>query len=396
MDATILQEKAKQAQKLLGECDLDCWMTFVRETGDHPDPGADLVVGANMTWLSAFLFTRDFPPIAIIGRHDVATLRQLGVFPEIQQYDQSIRPLLRDVLARTDPQRIGLNYSLDDTTADGLTLGMWLLLQDLLKGTPYLERMRSAAGLLAKLRGRKTPTEVSHIQAAIATTEDIVAKVSQFLKVGQSELEIADFIHAEFRSRGVEPAWGWEGCPIVNTGPHSESGHTRPSATLRIEPGHLVHIDLGVKHEGYCSDMQRMWYVLQPGEAQPPENVLQGFNTVVQAIEAAAAMLKPGVFGFEVDAVARRIVTSAGYPEYKHGLGHGLGRATHDGGTMLGPRWEKYGKTPEGIVEAGNVFTIEPSLTTEAGAVGLEEDVLVTETGCTFLSSFQRELILLR
>src|SRR5437867_3204590 len=137
MDATLLQEKAKQAHELLGECDLDCWMTFVRESGDHPDPGADLVVGADMTWLSAFLCTPDFPPIAIVGRLDVATVRQLGVFAEIHQYDQSIRTPLRDVLARLDPQRIGLNYSLDDTTADGLTHGMWLLLQDLLKGTAY-------------------------------------------------------------------------------------------------------------------------------------------------------------------------------------------------------------------------------------------------------------------
>jgi Xaa-Pro aminopeptidase len=67
----------------------------------------------------------------------------------------------------------------------------------------------------------------------------------------------------------------------------------------------------------------------------------------------------------------------------------------HDGGTMLGPRWEKYGKTPEGIVEPGNVFTLELGVPTDAGYIGLEEDVLVTEQGCSFLSSFQRELMLI-
>jgi Xaa-Pro aminopeptidase len=116
---------------------------------------------------------------------------------------------------------------------------------------------------------------------------------------------------------------------------------------------------------------------------------------VIQAIEAAAAALKPGVQGYEIDTIAREVVVDAGYEEYKHALGHGLGRACHDGGTLLGPRWERYGKTPEGVVEAGNVFTLELGVATEAGYVGVEEDVLVTESGCEFLSSFQRELMLI-
>ena len=66
-----------------------------------------------------------------------------------------------------------------------------------------------------------------------------------------------------------------------------------------------------------------------------------------------------------------------------------------DGGAQLGPRWERYGATPEGLVEAGNVFTLELGIQTEAGYVGLEEDVLVTEDGCVFLSPFQRQLMVI-
>ena len=84
-----------------------------------------------------------------------------------------------------------------------------------------------------------------------------------------------------------------------------------------------------------------------------------------------------------------------GYPEFKHGLGHGLGRAVHDGGTMLGPRWPCYGRNAEAVVEAGNVFTLELGVMTGCGMVGLEEDVLVTAGGCEFLSSRQRELVLI-
>lgn len=52
------------------------------------------------------------------------------------------------------------------------------------------------------------------------------------------------------------------------------------------------------------------------------------------------------------------------------------------------------GRNPEAEVEAGNVFTLELGVPTDAGIVGLEEDVLVTATGCEFLSPRQRELFL--
>lgn len=80
---------------------------------------------------------------------------------------------------------------------------------------------------------------------------------------------------------------------------------------------------------------------------------------MVRAIEAGAATLRPGVKGFEVDAAARKVVVEAGYPEFKHGLGHGLGWAVHDGGTLLGPRWPCCGRNTEAVVEAANVFTLE-------------------------------------
>src|SRR5581483_7123615 len=125
-----------------------------------------------------------------------------------------------------------------------------------------------------------------------------------------------------------------------------------------------------------------------------PPSVQQAFDLVVRAIQAGAAALRPSVRGHEVDAAARRVIVEAGYPEFKHGLGHGLGRAVHDGGTGLGPRWPCYGQTVEGIVETGNIFTLELGVATEAGFIGLEEDVLVTADECEFLSSFQRELML--
>ena len=73
-----------------------------------------------------------------------------------------------------------------------------------------------------------------------------------------------------------------------------------------------------------------------------------------------------------------------------------MGRHAHDGGTLLGPAWERYGNAPQGTVEAGNVFTLELGVPTKQyGAVSLEEDVVVVDGGCRFLSNPQTELICL-
>jgi Xaa-Pro aminopeptidase len=391
----LLHEKADQAQALLQEVGLDCWLTFARETGIHPDPGMDLVVGADVVRNSAFLLSSTGQRIAIAAHFDTANLRATGVFTEVVGYDEDVRGPLLDALRRLDPGRIGLNYSVDDVTADGLTHGQWLLLQDLLADTPYGGHLTSAAPLLSRLRGRKTPTEVERIRRAVDTTEAIVGQVTEQIRPGVSERQLGDFVHEQFQARGLESAWAWDSCPIVNTGPTSSPGHARPRIDLHVEPGHLVHIDLGVREEGYCSDLQRMWYVRREGERVLPEELRRAQDVVVRAIEAGAETLRPGVTGREVDAAARRVVVEAGYPEYKHALGHSLGRAVHDGGTMLGPPWPCYGKMPEGVVEAGNVFTLELGVMTGAGYLGLEEDVVVTEGGCEFLSSFQREVVLI-
>jgi Xaa-Pro aminopeptidase len=390
----VLHEKADQVLGLLGETGLDCWLIFARETDIHPEPGVELVVGADVVRNSAFLFGAGGQRIAIVARFDMANVRARGVFTEVIGYDEDVRPPLLEALARLDPARIGLDYSRDDVTADGLTHGQWLLLQELLRDTPYLPRLTSAAPLLSRLRGRKSAGELRRIRQAVAITEEVVAALGATIQPGRSERDLARHAHALFAQRGVVPAWAAEACPIVNSGPESEPGHASPRDDIVVQPGHLIHVDLGVRVEGYCSDLQRTWYVRKPDELMPPDEVCRAFVAVVGAIEAGAALLRPGVRGHEVDAAARRVIVEAGYPEFKHGLGHSLGRAVHDGGTLLGPRWPCYGQGPERVVEAGNVFTLELGVMTPAGFVGIEEDVVVTEGGCEFLSTFQRQALL--
>jgi Xaa-Pro aminopeptidase len=74
-----------------------------------------------------------------------------------------------------------------------------------------------------------------------------------------------------------------------------------------------------------------------------------------------------------------------------------VGRVAHDGAGVLGPRWERYGKAPEVVIQPGNVFAVEMDLEVPGyGVMGLEEEAVVEDDGARFLSNPQRKLWLLR
>jgi Xaa-Pro aminopeptidase len=388
----LIAEKLDRVHGILDELDIDAWMVFVRESSHGGDPALPFIYNGSFTWQSALIVTRSGDRIAIVGKFDDGAMRATGDWTHVIPYVQSIRDPLVETIRRIDPQTLALNYSVDDHAADGLNHGMYLLLLAYFAGTEYADRFVSAAEVVGALRGRKSPGELARIEKAVATAQTIFDEVGQSVAPGQTEREVARFMQNAAQQRGVGLAWS-QPCPIVNTGPHSMIGHGVPS-DLRIEPGHILHIDFGVQQDGYCSDLQRCWYVPKPGERSPPGPAIGAFGAVVKGISVAADLLKPGVEGWEVDLAAREVITGAGYPEYGHALGHHVGRAAHDGGGLLGPRWERYGKTPYFKAEPGNVFTLEPSIEDAGGCgcLGIEEMVVVTENGCRWLSNRQMTL----
>jgi Xaa-Pro aminopeptidase len=391
----LVQEKLDQAVEILREHDVDVWLTFVRETSLTSDPSLDLIAGVYSAWQGAFLVSSTGERIAIVGRFDAPSVEQTGAY-DVIGYDESIRPALRETVERLAPRSIALNYSNSDPAADGLTHGLWLVLQETFSGTPYPDRFASSEAIVNALRGRKSPEEVERIRGASRETEEIFDVVSRALRPDLSELEIADVMHREIERRGLGYAWGRDHCPAVNAGPEKDVGHS-PPGELRTRSGELLHVDFGVSRDDYCSDLQRVWYFLDAGETDAPEDVRRAWDALWASVDAGVAMLRPGAAGWEVDSAARQSLVSAGYPEPMYALGHQLGRSAHDGGTVLAPRWDRYGAAPFGVVEAGNVFTLEYGTAVPGrGYVGLEEDVLVTSDGVEWLSTPQREIWLAR
>lgn len=138
-------------------------------------------------------------------------------------------------------------------------------------------------------------------------------------------------------------------------------------------------------YRGYCSDLTRTVYL---GDASAKQREVYGI--VLEAQLAALAAIKPGVRGCDVDAVARRLISSGGYGEYfGHGLGHGVGRYIHEE-PRLAPGFED-------ILVPGNVVTVEPGIYIPGwGGVRTEDLVVVTAAGCRILSEAPKGLTVLR
>ena len=391
---SIVKQKTDQVVEILNELDIDLWLTYVRKTSEIHDPCLYFLTKDSwLTWQTMFLISRDGRKTVICGRYDVPNIEMIGIYDEIISFDESLQSDLVRVLDEIDPSSIAINYSEDNVAADGLTHGLWLRLNKFLENTPYKERLISSDNLLAALRGRKTSLELDKIRKAVDISEKGHKLLAESVKLGMTEQDLEHILLKHTEENNVTVSYQ----PLINVGSETTIGHGKATADIVVKQGDLINIDYGVFYDGYASDIQRVHYVLKENENSPPEEVERAFDVVIKAITAGAEKLKPGLKGWEVDFVSRKIITDAGYEEFKHALGHQIGRNVHDGGCLLGPRWEKYGKSPYHVIEEGQAFTLELHVFVENhGFCSVEEDVLVTKDGCEFLSKRQEDMILLK
>lgn len=230
----------------------------------------------------------------------------------------------------------------------------------------------------AALRLLKSPEEIEAIRAASALAEGVLQDLIGTLDAGASERETAARFEYEFKRRGADGASFDTVCLF---GRRSSLPHGMPSEKT-LEHGDLVLLDFGCRRNGYCSDLTRTYaYGTIPGVWF--EDV---YNAVLKAQQLALEVVRPGLRCRDLDAVARDVITEAGYgPQFGHGLGHGVGIEIHEQ-----PRLNTESET---ILEPGMVVTIEPGIYLPGkGGVRIEDLVAVTETGRRLLSSSPKTL----
>jgi Xaa-Pro aminopeptidase len=229
--------------------------------------------------------------------------------------------------------------------------------------------------LVERARIIKDTSEISTLREAARRLAQVAREVPPLVCEGRTEQAIAVDIERALRQAGFSrPAFE----TIVASGPNGALPHARPT-TRTVQAGDATVLDFGGVYDGYCVDLTR---TVQVGAVSAAIQRL--YAAVAEAQEAAIRAVRPGQTASVVDAAARSVLERHGLGEaFGHGTGHGLGLEVHEE-----PRIGRATpRLPDERLEPGMVFTIEPGAYVPGlGGVRIEDDVLVTASGCEVLT----------
>jgi Xaa-Pro aminopeptidase len=288
-------------------------------------------------------------------------------------FERSYDEALVELVARHGPRRVGIEAAyLPVGRFNAISAGLGRLPVESPDRRPTLV---PTDRLVEQARMIKDRVEVEALREAGRRLASIARRVPTFVGEGRTERSIAADIESALRDAGFSrPAFE----TMVASGPNSALPHARPTDRT-IQAGDSTVLDFGGVYDGYCVDLTR---TVQLGAASPALQRL--YVAVAEAQQAAIAAVRPGVASSAIDAAARTVLERYGLGDaFGHATGHGLGLEVHEE-----PRIARQAAgIPDVIVEPGMVFTIEPgAYVPGVGGVRIEDDVLVTETGCDVLT----------
>ncbi len=327
----------------------------------------------NVTWLTGFTGEASWLLVApgrLLLFSDSRFAQQIeeecpGLLAEIRQADRTTLDLAAEVVSKLSLPQLGIEAaSITRATSDDLSAKL------------PATQLVCTSGWVETLRSIKDDDELERIRHSIAICERTFGVIRNQLRWDQTEKEIGHAIEHEMRKLGAER------CafpPIVGVGPRAALPHARLTSS-RVGDAPFVLIDWGAFVDGYASDLTRVVFT-----DPPPSKVLEIYNVVRLAQQAAIGAIRPGAELAAVDKAARNTITDAGYGDFfGHGLGHGFGMQVHEQ-PFIRP-------TSTGTFSAGMVVTVEPGIYLPGvGGVRIEDDVLVTTDGCQRLSSLPTE-----
>ena len=224
---------------------------------------------------------------------------------------------------------------------------MWArFLVDLMPLLPNTQYRRSV-DVIGSLRMRKDSAEIEALRAA-GSAVDIIAgdlQAGRIALVGRTEAQVSADLSARIIAQGHDVV----NFAIVAAGENAASPHHHPGSRV-IQPNEIVLCDFGGTMNGYCSDITRCVYT-----GEPSSEVAEAYAVLFEAEAAAVRAATVGTPCEEVDAVARRVITAAGFGEYFiHRTGHGIGLDAHE---------DPYIVSGNSLaLEAGHAFSIEPGI----------------------------------
>ena len=335
-------------------------------------PGPDLV------WLTGYHVPADTERLTLLvlaaGQEptlDVPTLEA----PDAAKAAGADAMTLRDWTDGKDPYDVTAPL-LDVAGRFGVSDNAWAMhllgLQKTLPETSYV----SLTEALPMLRGVKDAAELERLAAAGAAADATYEEIKKVAFAGRKENDIARELSDLLKRFGHSQV----DFTVVGSGPNGANPHHEASDRV-IQDGDMVVLDFGGLKHGYGSDTTRTVHV-----GEPTDEERRVHDIVREAQTAACDAVRPGITCQDVDRVARKVITDAGYGEYFiHRTGHGIGVTTHEPPYMI--------EGEEQELVPGMCFSVEPGIYLPGRfGVRVEDIVTVTEDGGRRLNATAREL----
>lgn len=312
---------------------------------------------------------REGNPAAIVPNLELGSFALIGFEGEVfDWYDQKGYQGAFDAMVRHMP--------LHSVAVEGQVMRVFVH-HAFLAASPKL-RIVDAEKAISGLRLRKSAAEVTVLEKAIAISEAALAEVLSRVRVGQTEKEIEAILTLALFANGAEEhAFS----PIVAAGDNSARPHASARKDYRVKAGDALLLDFGARRDGFVSDITRTVFV---GHASSEAE--QVYETVLRANQVGREIARPGLSAHDVDDAVTSVLEASPFADrIRSKTGHGLGREVHEEPYIMRGNHQK--------LEPGMVFTDEPGLYRIGGfGVRIEDDILVTETGCRSLTNFTRDM----
>jgi Xaa-Pro aminopeptidase len=228
--------------------------------------------------------------------------------------------------------------------------------------------IKNSSHLLESMRVVKSAEEIAAIERAIQVTYQGLTELLAEVRPGVTEYQLDGVLGNSFKRQGAQHM-AFD--PIIGAGEATTALHYQKRSRT-LEAGQLLLLDVGAEWDHYAADITRTI----PVDAHFTQEQAAIYDLVLKAQSAMIKSIKPGVAVKDIDDVARSIICEAGY-EFMHHVSHPIGLEVHevvDLGLELKP---------------GMAITVEPGvyLPDKQTGVRIEDDVLVTDTGCRILSN---------
>ena len=224
----------------------------------------------------------------------------------------------------------------------------------------------------------KDKEEIEKITRACQITDDCFNYLLSFIKVGQTEKEVALEIEKYFKTHGAEDI---SFAPIVASGKNSSKPHAIPTEK-KIELGEPIILDFGCKYQGYCSDMTRTVFV-----GYVPEEIKEIYNLVLKNQLKVEGELREGANIKTISKIVESDFTINNY-DLIHSLGHGVGLDIHEGPVINSKN--------DADLKENMIITNEPGIYIPGKfGVRIEDTLLITKTGCIKLTKSDKNYIVI-